>query len=330
MKKLILLFVVLVKQVSAQDPHFSQYFSSPLTLNPANTGNFDGPFRVAMNFRNQWQGIADPFVTGTASFESQLAKGSMGNGNRLAAGILGFYDKGLSGGYVANYLGTSIGYHLWLDEDQRHKLSVGFQTVLVNKRLDFTKLTFSNQLTSGGFDMNLSSDELVANSNFGYLDWNAGLMYTAMGNKGNFYVGASLYHLTQPVEGYLEKKNIVPVRTVLQMGYTHFFNETGSIMSSAQYQSQSGMDALTLGAALGRKLSSNGKDILMYAGGWVRLQESVIPYLGLLYDNIQFGLSYDIVTDSRQTARLQNRSVEISMIYNFRDLKNYKRLVPWY
>jgi hypothetical protein len=114
------------------------------------------------------------------------------------------------------------------------------------------------------------------------------------------------------------------------MGYTHFFNETGSIMSSAQYQSQSGMDALTLGAALGRKLSSNGKDILMYAGGWVRLQESVIPYLGLLYDNIQFGLSYDIVTDSRQTARLQNRSVEISMIYNFRDLKNYKRLVPWY
>ena len=31
----------------AQDPHFSQFFSSPLTLNPAFTGKFNGSWRLA-------------------------------------------------------------------------------------------------------------------------------------------------------------------------------------------------------------------------------------------------------------------------------------------
>ena len=37
--------------IKAQDPHFSQFFASPLTLNPAFTGKFDGLFRVAGNYR---------------------------------------------------------------------------------------------------------------------------------------------------------------------------------------------------------------------------------------------------------------------------------------
>jgi hypothetical protein len=48
--------------VYVQDPHFYQYFSSPLTLNPANTGNFDGPYQVA----------AFPVVGQFAIFDQQL------------------------------------------------------------------------------------------------------------------------------------------------------------------------------------------------------------------------------------------------------------------
>ena len=42
--------VALVSTVNAQDPNFSQFFASPLTLNPALTGKFDGTFRVAGNY----------------------------------------------------------------------------------------------------------------------------------------------------------------------------------------------------------------------------------------------------------------------------------------
>ena len=70
MKKIFSLFLMSVgvtAVTSAQDPNFSQFFASPLTLNPALTGKFDGTFRVAGNFRNQWPTINNAFVTKTAS-----------------------------------------------------------------------------------------------------------------------------------------------------------------------------------------------------------------------------------------------------------------------
>ncbi|MES1226414.1 MAG: type IX secretion system membrane protein PorP/SprF, partial [Bacteroidota bacterium] len=60
MKKLICamsLCLLLGTAALAQDPNFSQFFASPLTLNPALTGKFDGVYRVAGNYRNQWPTI---------------------------------------------------------------------------------------------------------------------------------------------------------------------------------------------------------------------------------------------------------------------------------
>ena len=48
------LLTVLCNGLYAQDPHFSQFFSSPLTLNPAFTGKFDGAVRFIGDYRNQW------------------------------------------------------------------------------------------------------------------------------------------------------------------------------------------------------------------------------------------------------------------------------------
>ena len=50
MKKRFYFFILLVcltNVVSAQDPSFSQFFASPLTLNPALTGKFNGDLRVS-------------------------------------------------------------------------------------------------------------------------------------------------------------------------------------------------------------------------------------------------------------------------------------------
>ena len=53
----------------AQDPHFSQFFSSPMTLNPAFTGKFNGQVRAAANYRNQWPTINRAYETGTVSID---------------------------------------------------------------------------------------------------------------------------------------------------------------------------------------------------------------------------------------------------------------------
>ena len=57
MKKILLgvgAAMMLTTTALAQDPHFTQYFTSPLTLNPALTGLVQGDLRFAANYRQQW------------------------------------------------------------------------------------------------------------------------------------------------------------------------------------------------------------------------------------------------------------------------------------
>jgi hypothetical protein len=57
MKKLkifMYVFVLIAIQSKAQDPNFSQFFSSPLNINPALTANINADWRAIANFRDQW------------------------------------------------------------------------------------------------------------------------------------------------------------------------------------------------------------------------------------------------------------------------------------
>ena len=58
----------------AQDLHFSQFFNSPLSTNPANTGFIpDGDYRLGLNFRDQWSCIMSvPYKTRTAFADVQI------------------------------------------------------------------------------------------------------------------------------------------------------------------------------------------------------------------------------------------------------------------
>src|SRR3712207_66136 len=69
----------------AQDLHFSQFFNSPLTTNPANTGFIpDGDYRLGMNYRNQWSSLMTlPYKTMSAFGDVQLMR------NRFETGWLG-------------------------------------------------------------------------------------------------------------------------------------------------------------------------------------------------------------------------------------------------
>src|SRR5215471_19039498 len=74
---LFLIFLPCATFVRAQDPHFSQFFSSPLTLNPAFTGKFDGNVRVAGNYRDQWPTINQAYRTATVSVDFPIMKKSI-------------------------------------------------------------------------------------------------------------------------------------------------------------------------------------------------------------------------------------------------------------
>src|SRR4249920_3845660 len=90
-----LLFLTLIATVTtmqAQDPHFSQFFASPLTLNPAFTGKFDGEWRLAANHRDQWPSIPKAYVTTSASLDFGILKNRIPEKDVFGVGISGLTD----------------------------------------------------------------------------------------------------------------------------------------------------------------------------------------------------------------------------------------------
>src|SRR4051812_36563509 len=153
MRKLLFTCILLsaVLMTRAQDPNFSQFFVSPLTLNPALTGKFDGVFRIAGNYRNQWPSINNAFVTATASVDASVLKNRIPEFDQFGVGVMAFTDKSGNGVLQHNYIALSTAYHKALDENGYHQIGLGFQGTYVSKTLDRTGLKFEDMLRSDGF-----------------------------------------------------------------------------------------------------------------------------------------------------------------------------------
>ena len=63
--------------LQAQDIHFSQFYMSPLNLNPALTGVMNCNSRIAVNYRSQWASIlgSSAFQTYSVSYDQRVAVG---------------------------------------------------------------------------------------------------------------------------------------------------------------------------------------------------------------------------------------------------------------
>ena len=320
MKKIFstLLFCVSMATVSkAQDPNFSQFFASPLTLNPALTGKFDGDFRVAGNYRNQWPTINNAFVTKTVSLDFGVMKNRLSELDQMGVGILGVTDRAGDGVLTTNYAGLSLAYHKGLDEDGFHQLGAGFQGIYINKRLDVTKVLFADQLTPLGFT-GVTSEIFNNNQlNLSYFDLNAGVLYNGSTNGyNNFYIGASMYHINRPKESFQGGNYILNTRTTIQAGGKIPMGSYNYLHIAANHSMQAKAYNTVVGGAFSYNVNNNEDDpVNVYIGAWYRLKDAAIPYFGLEFKGLQVGFSYDANTSSLKPASNTRGGMEISMIY---------------
>ena len=57
----------------AQDIHYSNFGFSPLNMNPALTGVFNGEYRGTANYRSQWSGVPVSYTTFSGSVDMKMA-----------------------------------------------------------------------------------------------------------------------------------------------------------------------------------------------------------------------------------------------------------------
>ena len=319
-------FLLASTSIRAQDPGFSQFFASPLTLNPALTGKFNGVVRVAGNYRNQWPSINNAFITSTISVDAPIFRNKLPENDTWGLGFMAMNDNTAGGALTSNYFSLSTAYHKSLDEDGYHQLGVGFQGTYANRSLDGTQLHFEDQLNLGGGWDPISPSETAISGRLvsvHYFDMNLGVLYNAStdGNN-NFYLGASAYHLNHPKQSFLGVDTInVPTRYTLHGG--GYFPITGSastIYVSALFNNQAGSREYVMGGAWAIAASTDETTpVNFYAGLWGRFTnnttDAVIPYVGLDYSDFNLGVTYDVNVSSLKTASQSRGGIEISLIY---------------
>ena len=315
----ILSFVLIALQAHAQDPHFSQFFSSPLTLNPANTGNFSGFARLSVNYRNQWPSFGNAYTTSTASIDGAVFKQLIPEGDRLSLGLLMLSDQSGNGILKENHLGLSAAYTKGLDMMGKHSITAGFQGSFSNLAFDQNKANFEDEISASGFT--LPSSEILLTRDLGrqYLDMHAGLLYKGSFSENDlFYAGASVYHLKTPSLGFSSPNYLIQRRYNVHGGGYIGLGYATTVHASFQYQQHFNYKELVLGGAISQLLVDKQNSYTeLYAGAWIRNNDAVIPYLGIEWNSLRAGFSYDINYSKRKAASALYQSAEISLNWIF-------------
>jgi type IX secretion system PorP/SprF family membrane protein len=316
-KYLIIICALLLSgSLKAQDPHFSQFFASPLTLNPAFTGKFDGQWRLAANHRDQWPSIPKAYVTTSASVDFPIMKKKIPDGDIFGLGLSGVSDASANSALKLNYGSISLSYHKSLDEEGYHTIGAGFQGTYSSMVLDITKLTFEDMLRQNGFT-GTTNDVLTNGQNQNYIDMNAGLLYSGSSNGvNNFYLGASMYHINRPKVSFKDKNWYLTGRITIHGGGSFPLTDVVAINTSVIHQIQNKASETIVGAAV--SMNANPGEVNptnVYIGSWYRFKDAIIPYIGVEFTGLRIGFSYDVNTSSLKAATGSRGGSEVSIIY---------------
>lgn len=322
------LALLLMYTASAQDPNFSQFFVSPLTLNPALTGKFNGDFRIAGNYRDQWPAISKAFITSTVSFDLPILRNKISELDTWGVGLVAMTDKTANGVLNTNMISLTTAYHKGLDQDGLHQLGFGFQGSYFTKRLDGSKLNFESELDEHG-GWTLPSGEVMDGRevNISYFDLAAGVLYNgSTDGYNNFYVGLAGYHLNKPRESFSADKieyTLNPRITAHAGGsFPIAGNNMRNIYLSALYSRQAAATNFVAGGAVGLTVNNDEeRPTTFYAGVFSRFNnqnDAVIPYLGMEFGGFRLGATYDVNISSLKTASQSRGGIEISLIFTKR------------
>ncbi len=329
MKKLkfsALLFLMVQIEILAQDPQFSQFYAAPLYHNPAFTGAAHKG-RLVANYRNQWPAIPQGFITTAFSADNYYKAYNSG------VGILAYRDQAGSGGLSTNALAIQYAYEIHFSSQWsgRGGLSFGY----ANRFVDFSKLTFRDQLNAN-FVPTPTSDPAQANLNrVGYFDISSGfLLYNRY-----LWFGGSALHMNQPNQSLLGNTGKLPMRVSLLAGAkipltkrrygadygANRFKEK-SISPSLLYKRQGDFQQLDLGAyvtlsPLITGIWYRGLPVFNYNG--ILNQDALVWLLGFKHNNFSVGYSYDLTISGLGPGTAGSHEVSVS--YEFDSPKRRKK-----
>jgi type IX secretion system PorP/SprF family membrane protein len=320
---LLLVLLLCAPSLQAQDPQYTQFYASPLYLNPAFAGG-NVCSRLATTYRNQWPSIPGAFVTYAASFDQSIP--SLNSG----AGLMFMNDRAGSGKLRSTSISLFYSYELQLTKKIAARIGVqGGRTV---RDVNFYDLVFADQIARGGGAT--TTYELPTADKVAYLDISSGML--AYGKK--WWAGFSSHHLNQPNQSLAQGSSTLPIKYSIHAGYnlpvgTAIWkkSELDEMYFSPviNYRAQGKFDQLDVGLyyhnnPLVLGLWYRGIPLLKAYQPGYRNDDAVSVLAGVLVnDNLRFGYSYDITVSKLISST--GGAHEVTLSYQFCNYKNMKK-----
>jgi type IX secretion system PorP/SprF family membrane protein len=333
MKKHVTLFAALFTLLTgfgakAQDIHFSQFYMSPLTLNPAMTGVMECNTRFVGNYRNQWASVLgrNAYNTYSVSYDQKMPVGRydyFGFGGVFWGDVAGSLDfqtltMKLSGSYSRRVGG---------DRRKAHYIVIGAEAGASQRSIDYLNARWPSQVTNGEFDPTIPSGEGDLPDNFLFGDVGlGGLWFSVLDKNTSWYLGAAINHLNQPnVSFYSVDDNVEKyfTRAVIHAGGEFPMSRSVSLVPGAVFFNQGPSMEINAGNSF-RFNMDGGSDQSFQLGAWFRLarhfenpilMDALILSTRFDMENWGIGFSYDINTSSLSQESRGNGGFEFSMVY---------------
>jgi type IX secretion system PorP/SprF family membrane protein len=254
--------------------------------------------------------------------------------NYLGIGGMVIAEKAMDGIFKSTYFNINTSYHLSLD-NKGNGLAIGLGYINNNTRIDFSQLSFDQQLSSIGFDRALPTGEPTLSNATSFSSACAGIMFTHNVENTFFNIGAAGYRFVKSNRSILDDKTqYISPRYDIHGDFGTSLNENVNLNFSAVHMMQNGTSNTSIGTSFGILHSSdnfNSDQLRMInLGMFYKLGNAIVPYVGYAFNNFQFGLSYDVNVSPSKSGSISSRSFEISFMYRVFDSNNNIRRGRYY
>jgi type IX secretion system PorP/SprF family membrane protein len=335
---IVLLLSIFTAQIAfSQDLHFSQFFEAPLLRNPSLAGIFVGDYRVQGVYRDQWNSITNGYRTGSLNAEYKMPVGR--GSDFITAGLQCLFDRAGTVGLTTTELLPALNYHKSLSDQKTMYLSLGFMGGIIDKTIDRSKVTTSNQYNNGVFNPSIPDGETFPNANIHYWDASVGMSFnTTFGDeqKNSMFVGAAFHHLNRPRNSFYQNAIELDPKYVFSAGVKVNMDDNSYVNLQGDYSTQGGFKEAIGGALYSYKLGYDTKNpqYILSAGAFLRWKDALIPVIKLDMLPLSIALSYDVNISQLKTVSQGRGGVEISISYigflNRENSSKYKMLCPHY
>lgn len=326
---LLLLFIISELPATGQDLHFSRFYHSPLTLNPALTGALNGSQRLNINYKSQWKSLGTAYKTTAISYDATLLKRKW-PGSYLGAGISVFNDK--AGDSKLSLLNCSASLSGIVALNDFNRLSTGMQVGYYQRSIRYEGLSWDNQFNGSEYDPSLPTGETGTGNSTTFIDLSSGISWSYGTDESNIVsnnslrvnAGIAAFHINQPAQQfYTSNSDKLKIKYLAHSGaYIGFPGTLVSMLPSAVYMQQGTLREITFGSMFRYMISEESRrtglvqEKAILLGGHYRLGDAFIPSVMFEFYDFSIAVSYDVNLSGLTPATHGSGGIEISLRYD--------------